>query len=363
MDATPDIVAERDRLLKVIVAFGAVSSCPGGTPSLMRETVNQVQHLTHADGAVVELVDGEELIYEAASGTVAPYVGLRLPADRSLSGLCVLRGEVIYSHDTELDPRVNAEACRKVNARSMLVVPLRRGDEPIGVLKCVSRSPAAFDRVDEHTLALFAQFIGGVIARQADSDRSTELAAAMERRALCDDLTGLPNRAAWHEELRRGIERARRAQLPLAVMYLDLNNFKAINDGHGHAAGDHVLVNFATQVRACLRKSDFVARLSGDEFAIMLEGMRDVEAGVPVVADKLIHAAGAGTVWKGQLLQCLPSIGVAVQKGPAYDAETIMRSADQAMYRSKFGRTTWTAVHCVGEFADADEHVSDGLGE
>ena len=233
-----------------------------------------------------------------------------------------------------------------VGARSMLVVPLRRGDQAIGVLKCVSRSPAAFDRVDERTLGLFARFIGGVIARQADSDRNTQLAAAMERRALCDDLTGLPNRAGWHEELRRGIERARRAQAPLAVMYLDLDSFKAVNDGFGHAAGDQVLVDFATHVRGCLRKSDFVARLSGDEFAILLEGLRDVPAHAPVIAEKILRAVQAGTSWQGSLLQCLPSIGVAFQTGPDYDADTMMRAADEAMYRAKFGRTTWIVVDC-----------------
>ena len=346
---TPESVkAERDRLLEIVASLGAVSASAGSTPKLMNETVCQIMKLTRADGAVVELVDGDELEYHAASGTVANYVGLRLKAATSLSGLSVARQQAIYSHDTETDDRVDGAACRKISARSMLVVPLICGAEAIGVLKAVSRMPASFDRIDEHALSLFAQFIGGVIARQAENDRSQALAADMTRRALRDELTQLPTRSAWLEELDRGIERARRAKAPLAVMYMDLDGFKAVNDRYGHAAGDYVLAAFAAQVRGCVRRSDFVARLSGDEFVVMLEGFDDVERDVPVVADKIIEAARSGTPWEGTTLHCLPSIGVAFQNGPEYGAATLMRYADGAMYRAKAGRTLFTVANCTG---------------
>ncbi|TZF90878.1 sensor domain-containing diguanylate cyclase [Cognatilysobacter lacus] len=348
IESAEHIKAERDRLLEIVAALGAVSSSAGTTPALMRETVNQVMQLTRAQGSVVELVDGDELDYQTASGTVAGYVGLRLKAATSLSGLCVARKQVIYCDDTETDPRVDAPACRKIGARSMLVVPLLRGGDAIGVLKSVSRFPAAFDRIDAYALSLFAQFIGGVIARQAETDSSHELAADMSRRALRDELTGLPNRAAWNEELERGIARARRARAPLAVMFLDLDGFKAVNDSYGHAAGDHVLAMFAEQVRGCVRASDFVARLAGDEFAVMVEGIDNVERDAPVVADKIIEAARAGTPWRDTTLHCMPSVGVAYQVGPDYDAATLMRFADDAMYRAKNARTLFTVSDCSG---------------
>lgn len=340
------VTAERDRLLEIVTALGAVSSSPDTTLSLMRETVQQVMHLVRAEGSVLELVDGAQLEYRAVAGTVSAYLGVRLDAATSLSGLCVAQKQIMYSRDTECDPRVDAAACRKVAARSMLVVPLFRGVDAIGVLKAVSARTEAFDRIDEYALSLFAQFIGGVIARQAETDRSAELAAEMERRALRDELTSLPNRAAWLDELGRGIARAQRGQLPLAVMYLDLNGFKAVNDRHGHAAGDRVLQTFAGQLLGCVRKGDLVARLAGDEFAVLVESCQDVERDVAVVADKIIDAARDGTPWAATTLHCLPSIGGAFQVGPDYSAETLMRCADEAMYHAKNGRVFFKVTDC-----------------
>lgn len=345
------ITAERDRLLEIVSSLGAVSSSPGTAVELMRETVEQIRRLTRSEGSVLELVDGEQLEYRAVAGTVSDYLGLRLDVATSLSGRCVSQKQIMYSEDTNCDPRVDAAACRKISARSMLVVPLFRGLDAIGVLKAVSAKPAAFDRIDEYALSLFAQFIGGVIARQAEADRSAELAADMERRALRDELTLLPNRAAWLEELGRGIARSRRAQLPLAVMYLDLDGFKSVNDRHGHAAGDRVLQTFAGQLRDCIRGSDFVAHLAGDEFAVMVEGLRDVgriKDDVAVVAANIIKAAQAGTQWGDTIVHCRPSVGVAFQVGPAYTAETLMRFADEAMYRAKKQGTLLSITDCSG---------------
>jgi diguanylate cyclase (GGDEF)-like protein len=342
------IAAERDRLLEIVTALGIVSSSPATTPELMHEAVDQVMRLTRSQGSVLELVDEGKLEYRAVAGTVSDYLGLRLDAATSLSGLCVAQKQIMYSRDTQDDPRVDAAACKQISVRSMLVVPLFRGSDAIGVLKAVSTRPDAFDRIDEYALSLFAQFIGGVIARQGETDRSAELAAEMERRALRDELTSLPNRSAWLEELERGTARARRSQMPLAVMYLDLNGFKSVNDQHGHAAGDRVLQTFAGQLRGCVRESDFVARLAGDEFAVMLEGFQEVERDVAVVADKIIKTAGAGTPWRATTLHCLPSIGVAFQTGPDYSAETLVRVADEAMYRAKNGRTHFTVADCTG---------------
>ncbi|NDK39597.1 GGDEF domain-containing protein [Pseudoxanthomonas gei] len=343
------ITAERDRLLEIVTALGQVSSSPATTPELMRETVQQVMHLTRAQGSVLEVADGAQLEYRAVAGTVSAYLGLRLDAASSLSGLCVARKQIMYSRDTADDPRVDAAACRKISARSMLVVPLFRGSDAIGVLKAVSSSADAFDRIDEYALSLFALFIGGVIARQAESDHSAELAADMERRALRDELTSLPNRTAWLEELARGIARARRAGTPLAVVYMDLNEFKEVNDSHGHAAGDRVLQTFSVQLRDCVRTTDFVARLSGDEFAILLEGFQDVERDVTAVAGKIIDASHAGTPWGALTLRCLPSVGIAFQTGPDYSTETLVRCADEAMYRAKNARTHFSISDCSGQ--------------
>jgi diguanylate cyclase (GGDEF)-like protein/PAS domain S-box-containing protein len=176
---------------------------------------------------------------------------------------------------------------------------------------------------------------GGFHLMVHDQTAQVRLARMLSAQALRDELTGLPNRAAWNDELDRAVARARRAQRPLAVMFLDLNGLKAVNDRHGHAAGDHVLRAFADGLRRSLRAGDFVARLAGDEFVVLLDGVGEGIDGATRVAEKVIATLLPGTTFEGQALPIEPSIGIAIQPGPRYDREALVRSADEAMYAAK----------------------------
>ena len=161
------------------------------------------------------------------------------------------------------------------------------------------------------------------------------LARVLGEQALRDELTGLPNRAAWNEELARAVARANRVKAPLTMLFLDLDNFKAINDTHGHAAGDFVLLTFANLLRQQMRTSDFVARLSGDEFVVLLDGITDVADDPLRIASKIMAAASLGVPFEGRTLQMLSSIGIGIQRGPAFNADALQRCADDAMYAAK----------------------------
>lgn len=132
----------------------------------MQVLVTHMQALTQATGAVIELLEGDEMVYTAACGSVAPYIGLRLKAQGSLSGMCVRTGLVTYSKDTSNDPRVDEAACKKVNARSMIVVPLKDVDRVVGVLKTVSDQVYAFGAYDIQALELLADLLGEALGRQ-----------------------------------------------------------------------------------------------------------------------------------------------------------------------------------------------------
>ncbi len=134
--------------------------------SFMDLVVEQMQKLTPATGAIIELVDGDNMVYRAATGTVKPHLGLSLPRANSISGLCVASHQILRSDDTETDSRVNLEACHKVGARSMIVVPLFYNNEAIGVLKTLSDQPAAFSEADVKTLQLMAGYIASGMAKQ-----------------------------------------------------------------------------------------------------------------------------------------------------------------------------------------------------
>jgi len=171
-----------------------------------------------------------------------------------------------------------------------------------------------------------------------DQTAQVRLARLLSDQALRDELTGLPNRAAWNAELARAVSRAQRAGTPIAAMFLDLDDFKQINDTHGHAAGDHVLREFAAALRGTLRMEDLVARLAGDEFVVLLDHVADIDVDPSKIAAKLLERVATGTTFDGQHLPIRPSIGIGIQRGPNYDAIALMRCADEAMYAAKRAR-------------------------
>lgn len=132
----------------------------------MNLVVEQMMIITPATGVIIELAEGDEMVYRAASGSAKNYLGLRLPMKNSITGLCVSSHTVLKCDDTETDPRVNLEACRKVGARSMVVAPLFYNGQAIGVLKIVSDKVANFSDKDIHNLQLMAGVVASGIALQ-----------------------------------------------------------------------------------------------------------------------------------------------------------------------------------------------------
>lgn len=158
----------------------------------------------------------------------------------------------------------------------------------------------------------------------------------IERMAHYDALTGLPNRALLHDRLYHDIEVARRRHEALAVMFLDLDNFKTVNDTLGHEVGDQLLQAVAGRLTASLRKADTVARLGGDEFIVLAPALKDPRF-ASAVADKLIRALSAPFILGGQELHMTPSIGISMFPGDGENPATLIKHADTAMYQCKSG--------------------------
>lgn len=161
--------------------------------------------------------------------------------------------------------------------------------------------------------------------------------------AAHDHLTGLPNRRTFNELGVNHVANARRHRGHYALMYLDLDRFKLVNDTLGHHVGDLLLQTVATRLRTCLRESDIVARLGGDEFAVLLTGVSSIDD-LTGIAEKIIRQVGASfQAQEGQEIQVSPSIGIAVFPRDGQDFESLCRNADAAMYESKRkGRGTYT---------------------
>jgi len=168
----------------------------------------------------------------------------------------------------------------------------------------------------------------------------TELKAAEEglrQLATHDSLTQLPNRALFYDRLEHAVARHRRDQQGVAVMFCDLDGFKAVNDEHGHAAGDFLLVAVAERLRGIIRETDTAARVGGDEFVIVGEGVTSVEE-LATVAERVIEAVSQPVVLpSGSLVRVGISVGVGVARrgDVGVDADALLTTADTAMYSAK----------------------------
>ena len=156
-----------------------------------------------------------------------------------------------------------------------------------------------------------------------------------------DNLTGLPNRALLNDRLKLAIATARRNKgLILALMFIDLDKFKSINDTLGHAIGDKLLAKVATRIQTCLRASDTAARLGGDEFVVLLPSINSHHDAL-LVAEKIRHAICQPIRLAGQILNVSPSIGIAIYPDNGRDEVELLKHADAAMYSAKqSGRDT-----------------------
>ncbi|HEY9857540.1 MAG TPA: ATP-binding protein [Stenomitos sp.] len=164
-DRPPSSNAEIDRLSAIIATQQAIAVQGQDFDAVMRLITERSQTLTRADGAVIELAEGDEMVYRYASGTAEASLGMRLNRDGSISGLSIMTGEILLCHDSEVDDRVDREACRRVGCRSLIVVPLRHEQTLVGVLKVMAGTSAAFDAHDLNTLQLMAGFIGTAMHR------------------------------------------------------------------------------------------------------------------------------------------------------------------------------------------------------
>src|ERR1700722_9216048 len=163
----------------------------------------------------------------------------------------------------------------------------------------------------------------------------------LEKLARNDSLTGLANRFQFNERVELAIARRQRHPAPIALLYLDIDHFKEINDTLGHAVGDAILVEFARRLSECVRETDLVARLGGDEFIVLLEDI-DMPAVAQNTARKLIEKLSTGICVDGKFVPVTTSIGIAFRSWTIASSDQLMKFADDALYEAKAaGRNTF----------------------
>ncbi len=173
-----------------------------------------------------------------------------------------------------------------------------------------------------------------IVASARDVTERVKLEAQLRHRAFHDDLTGLPNRALFLDRLDQAFARARRGGGSVAVLFVDLDGFKQVNDRYGHDAGDEALVVVAGWLRECVRAEDTVARYGGDEFTVVLEGVAN-EPDAVRVAERILQTLRRPVRLRGGEARLGASVGIALGSSPGTAPEDLIRRADAAMYRAK----------------------------
>ena len=203
---------------------------------------------------------------------------------------------------------------------------VRTGGEPLWLVAPAVRRARASIEADKAALDALA-----TVAEEAFS--RLRLIGAMGRLARHDSLTGLPNRVLFIDRVEQAVARSRRQGTQIAVLFLDLDGFKSINDRFGHAEGDELLKTVAARLVGCMRAVDSVARLGGDEFAVLVEGVSDLQE-IEQLCRRVLRVLRRDTTISGHDVFVGGSIGVALSVGED-DGPGLLRNADMAMYRAK----------------------------
>lgn len=191
-----------------------------------------------------------------------------------------------------------------------------------------------FARLDLFVVRSMSQEVSHYVGICSDMTLLKEQQQRLERMAYHDPLTQLPNRALFFDSLRQALARTRRKDELLAVCYLDLDNFKPVNDSMGHNAGDQLLVHIAERIRNALRAHDVVARLGGDEFALLLSGLESADEAMHTL-DRLLAAICQPYQLGGKAIDIGASIGYTLYPLDNAELDDLLQHADKAMYRAK----------------------------
>ena len=299
----------------------------GATLNSMLEITAEV--LPQGQCAILLLDEtGEHLRVAAGQGYQASVRFLEIPIGQGITGRCAMSRETQVVHDLDTLNEGVEYIPGVPGARSEVAVPLIADGQLIGVFNAESVAPRAFAEDHVQTLTVIARQVAEVI-------RSAQLLETTHRLAVTDALTGLFNRRHFNQQLEDNVRRATRYEEPLALIFLDVDHFKLVNDKFGHQVGDRCLQELAETLRESVRDSDQLARIGGEEFAILLiRADRDLAVSIAERVrsriDDLVLEEDAALP-----LDLTASLGLAFFREDGDDPKSLMRSADRALYMAK----------------------------
>lgn len=326
----------------------AAQAAPADRPptpfdTLSEESFDRIARLAggalRAPVAIVSVLDDDRHVVKSSIGlTGRSRVWRKVPLALRYSRQAVSTGRPLFISNTgeKASPGGDDSSTRTPDGVAYAVVPIMTADgHVIGTICVIDTAPHGWTHTEINCLLDIASLLVTELELRSDLTVKRQTQEHLLYSTLHDALTGLPNRSLFTERLRHAMRRAARHPDNLfAVLFLDLDRFKEVNDNLGHFAGDELLRAVARRVEACIRPEDTVARLSGDEFAILLESITEIsDAGR--VAERVEEALSFPINLGGAEVTTSASIGIVTSTMSHDQPEQILRSADMAMYRAK----------------------------
>ena len=218
--------------------------------------------------------------------------------------------------------------------QDMPIIVLSNHDDESFAVKAVQMGAQDYLVKESANRTLLVRSIRYSIERHQMIKKLEQAQEELQRIAHYDSLTGLSNRKFFYEQLDKLVERVRRENKIMAVMFLDLDNFKTVNDVHGHSVGDLMLQSVAKRIASCLRNNDIASRLGGDEFVMAFDSSGS-EENVAIVARRIIEVISDVYIISGQELTISASIGISIYPKDGVDMDILIKNADAAMYSTK----------------------------
>jgi diguanylate cyclase len=272
----------------------------------------------------------EQLIRLALSED--PYQNFAVTAARTLGGALELAQTLPYDailldvHLPDSSGLANVKTLAMAVPRTPILVITGLDDDSLSIQVCENGAQDYIIKGDHERLAL-SRAIRSAMARK-------RFEALLAEQAYFDSLTGLANRGLFHDRLKQALARASRTDKRLAVVFVDLDKFKAVNDNFGHKMGDDVLRAIGEALRGAVRQTDTVARMGGDEFTVLIEPLND-SADAYGIAQKVLDAVHEAIKLPSASVQLTASIGVVLFPDHARNADSLVESADRAMFLAK----------------------------
>jgi len=310
---------------------------------LLKAIVTRAGQLTGTSHGLIYLVDPEpnEIEAKVGVGAFSHFIGLRLGQGEGLAGRVWQTGEPLTVPDYDAWSDRSARI-PYAQVRGLAGVPLKSGSQVVGVMVLGFVEPGrAFGQKELDLLSQFAQLASLALdnarlytsAQHALAEQH-QLAGQLAYQAHHDALTGLPNRVLYEDRLEQAVTQARQNREMVALFMIDLDRFKRINDTLGHRVGDQLLSDVGRRLQSCLRQTDTVARWGGDEFTMILAGLRTPDDAVRI-AEKVLEVVRQPLDVEGHELFVTGSIGMSLYPADGQDPGELLRHADSALYRAK----------------------------